>query len=97
VTCHAAAVTWVLIGADCDADHPEEEAGEGGAGGDYPDYPGCARALSADALAHEIDIGVIVVGRPMALEIVEEGGPVWLEAMRLEIAQREREAMIDAD
>ena len=49
------------------------------------------------AIADEIDIGVIVVGRPMALEIVEEGRPVGLEAMHLEIAQRKREAVVDAD
>jgi hypothetical protein len=33
----------------------------------------------------------------MALEVVEEGGPVGLEAMRLEIAQRKREAVVDAN
>ena len=55
------------------------------------------RAVSRHALAHEIDIGVIAIGRPMALEVVEEGGPIRLEAMRLEIAQREGEAVIDAD
>ncbi len=30
------------------------------------------RAVAGDAVAHEIDIDVILVGRPMALEIVEE-------------------------
>jgi acyl-CoA synthetase (NDP forming) len=35
---------------------------------------GARRAVAHHALAHEIDISVIVVGRPMALEIVEEGG-----------------------
>ena len=54
-------------------------------------------AIAHHALADEIDIGVVVVGRPMALEIVEEGGPVGLEAMRLEIAKWKRKAMIDAD
>jgi hypothetical protein len=33
----------------------------------------------------------------MALEIVEEGRPVGLEGMRLEIAQRKRQAVINAD
>jgi hypothetical protein len=33
----------------------------------------------------------------MALEIVKEGRPVGLQAILLEIAQREREAVIDAD
>jgi hypothetical protein len=33
----------------------------------------------------------------MTLEIIEKGRPIGLEAMRLEIAQRKRKAMIDAD
>jgi hypothetical protein len=31
------------------------------------------------------------------LEIMEEGGPVRFEAMHLEIAQREGQALVDAD
>jgi hypothetical protein len=46
------------------------------------------------AIADEIDVDVLV-GRPMALEIVEEGGPIGLEAIRLEIAQREGKAVVD--
>src|SRR5262249_10794463 len=34
---------------------------------------GARCAVAHHALAHEIDIGVIVVGRPMALEVIEEG------------------------
>jgi hypothetical protein len=57
----------------------------------------CARTtISYRAVANEIDVNVLV-GRPMMLEIIEEGWPVRLEAMNLEIAQREREAVIDAD
>ena len=55
------------------------------------------RAIAVDAVADEIDIGVVLVGRPVALEIVEERRPVGLQAMHLEIAQREREAVVDAD
>jgi hypothetical protein len=33
----------------------------------------------------------------MVLEIVEEGAPVWFEAVRLEITQRKRETVIDPD
>ena len=57
----------------------------------------CARAaVSHHAVANEIDVDVLV-GRPMALEIVEEGGPVRLEAVHLKIAQWEREAVVDTD
>jgi hypothetical protein len=33
----------------------------------------------------------------MTLEIIQEGRPVGLQAICLEIAQREREAVVDAD
>ncbi len=33
----------------------------------------------------------------MALEVVEECWPVWLEVVHLEITQRERKAVVDAD
>jgi hypothetical protein len=42
-----------------------------------------------DAVAHELDIGVILVRRSMALEIIEEGGTVRQQPMDFEIAQRE--------
>ena len=62
--------------------------------------PGIAharRAVADDAVTDEIDIGVILVSRPMPLEIVEEARPVGQQPMRLEIAQRERKAVVDAD
>jgi len=34
------------------------------------------RADAVDAITNELDIGVILVGRPMALEIIEEARPV---------------------
>ena len=40
---------------------------------------------------------MIFVGWPMLPEIVEEGGPIVLQRMSLEIAQGKREAVIDAD
>ena len=55
------------------------------------------RAIARRALADKINVGVILVGRPMALEIVEEGGPIVLQSMHLEVAQRKRKAVVDAD
>ena len=55
------------------------------------------RTITHRALTYEINVGVILVGRPMALEIVEEGRPVGLQAMHLEVAQRKRKAVVDAD
>lgn len=51
-------------------------------------------AVAAHAIADEIDVDVLISG-PMALEIVEESGPVGLQTMHLEIAQRKRESMVD--
>jgi hypothetical protein len=56
---------------------------------------GGARAswtVSGNAVAHEVDIDEVLVGRPMAPEIFEEGGPIGRGAVRLKIAQREGEA-----
>jgi hypothetical protein len=55
------------------------------------------RAVAVNAVADELDIGVILVGRPVALEIIEEARPVRRQSMRLEIAQREGKAVVDAD
>jgi len=37
---------------------------------------GAGGSISANAFANEIDVGVILVGWPVALEIVEKGRPV---------------------
>jgi hypothetical protein len=54
-------------------------------------------AIAHHAVAHKIDIDVILVGRPVALEIIEEARPVWQQPVRFEIAQREGKAVVDAD
>jgi len=53
--------------------------------------------MADGSTADEIDVSVILVGRPVALEIVKEGGPVGQQVMHLEIAQREGESVVDAD
>jgi hypothetical protein len=55
---------------------------------------------SADAVSIMKDVsypGAILVGRPVAMEIVKEGWPVRLQVMRLEVAEWEREPVVDAD
>ncbi|MFC7538836.1 hypothetical protein ACFQU2_04345 [Siccirubricoccus deserti] len=54
-------------------------------------------AVSSAAIADEIDIGVILIGQPVPLEVVEEARPVQREAVRLEVAHREGETVADAD
>jgi hypothetical protein len=53
------------------------------------------RTVAEPALTYEIDIGVVFVGWPMLLEIIEESGPIRLQTVRLEIAQRKRKTVID--
>jgi hypothetical protein len=55
------------------------------------------RAIPDRAMPYEIDIGVVLVGRPVPLEIVEERRPVGKQPMHLEITQREGKAVVDAD
>lgn len=47
------------------------------------------RTIAQRAVADEVDIGVIVIGRPMALEILENSRPIRQKTMRLEVAKRE--------
>jgi hypothetical protein len=43
-------------------------------------------AIASQAIAHGIDTGVILVGWPMAMEIVEETRPAAQKPVLLEIA-----------
>ena len=54
-------------------------------------------AVAYGAVADKIDVGVVFVGRPMPLKIIEEVGPVRFKAMRFEIAKRERKPVVDPD
>ena len=62
-----------------------------------PSVAHARRAVAECALADEIHIGVILVGWPMLLEVIEERPPVGLEAMHLEVAKREGEPVINSN
>jgi len=49
------------------------------------------------AVSDAIDIHMVVVGRPVVLEVIEELRPIWLEAMDFEVAQRKGKPVVDAD
>jgi hypothetical protein len=55
------------------------------------------RAIARGAVADEVDVSVVLVRRPMTLEVAEEGRLVRLEVIDLEIPHREREAVVDAN
>ena len=52
--------------------------------------------MTVRSFADGVDVIMLPVGRPVALEVVEKGRPVRCQAVHLEIAQREREAVVDA-
>lgn len=54
-------------------------------------------AVPSRAEAHEIDIGMIGIRRPMPLEIIQERWPVRQQPMDLKVAQGKREGVVDAD
>jgi hypothetical protein len=54
-------------------------------------------AVAYCAMSDKIDIGIVFIGRPMPLKIVEERSPVRFKTMRFEIAKREREPVVDPD
>ena len=58
---------------------------------------GPRRAVTCRSLANEIDVGVVLVGRPMVHEVVEKRRPVGFQPVNLEISQREGKAVVDAD
>lgn len=54
-------------------------------------------SVSEHPFADEIDVDIVFVGRPMALEIVKERRPIPLQTVLVEIVQRKREGVIYAD
>ena len=54
------------------------------------------RGIADKTVADEIDVDV-PVGWPMPLEIVKKVRPVRFQAVRLEISNRKREAVVDTD
>jgi len=55
------------------------------------------RTVSTLAFTNEIDVGVVLIGRPVPLEVVQKSRPVTGEIVLLEIFRRERKAVVDAD
>jgi hypothetical protein len=57
---------------------------------------GVLSAITNTAVPNEIDVDVLV-GRPVALEVVKEGRPVLRQSILLKVAQWKRKAVVDAD
>jgi hypothetical protein len=54
-------------------------------------------SVAAIAIANKIHIGVLLIGRPVALEIVKEHAPIGSEPVFLEVLQRKRKTVVDAN
>jgi hypothetical protein len=63
-------------------------------GSSLPTGPACVRQ---GATADEIDIHVVVIGRPVVSEVIEESGPVGGETVDFEIAQRKGKGVVNAN
>ena len=82
--------------------HVEVKDGFGAAGAFHGQPPPTGiphprRAIPGESIPHEIDIGVVCVGRPVAVEVVEEVLPIGWQAINLKISKGEREGVVDAD
>ena len=58
---------------------------------------GTGLGVAAGSVADEIDVGVVLVGRPVALKIIEEHRPVRRDGVDLEITQRKRKGVVYPD
>ena len=56
-----------------------------------------SRSISTSAIPHEIDIGAVMIRRPMLLKIVQENVPVVREAVFLEVLEREGKPVVNSD
>ena len=54
---------------------------------------GTRTAIASYAVPNKIYVRVVLVGGPVALEVIEEFDPVVCQAMRLEISQRKVESL----
>ena len=53
-------------------------------------------AVATFALAYEIDVCIVSVGRPMALKIVEKHRPIAIETIFVEVAERKGECVVQS-
>src|SRR5262249_18849716 len=55
---------------------------------------GAGRAVANHARTHVLDGGVVTIGRPVALKILQKSGPIVRELVSLEVRVRKREAEV---
>ena len=59
--------------------------------------PRTSSAIAVEAITDKIDIGVVIIGGPVLLKVIEEGRPIRQQVISFEIPQRKRKGMVDAD
>ena len=56
----------------------------------------CSR-VAANSIAHKIYIGMVVIGRPMTLKVLQKCSPIEGQAMLFEVLEREGKTVVNAD
>jgi len=55
-----------------------------------------SRAVAANSISHKLNVDVVLIGRPMYAEVVQESFPSTWKAVLLEIGARKRKRVVDA-
>ncbi len=58
---------------------------------------GSSSCITAYSIANKIDIGMVIICRPMTLKVLQKGSPIERQTMLCEVPERERKAVVDAD
>lgn len=71
------------------------------AGADFCDPPPTriatpGRSVAASALSNEVNVSVVLIGRPVLLKIIKKGWPVAGQAVPLKLSKREGRAVVNA-
>ncbi len=61
-----------------------------------PRIAGPRGLVAIHTIPNEVDIHVVLVCRPVHLEIIQETTPIWWDAVDFEAAQRQGERVLDA-
>src|ERR1700679_3896540 len=53
--------------------------------------------IAAGSLANKVDVGMVIICRPMTLKVLQEGSPIERQTMLCEVPEREGKAVVDTN
>ncbi len=62
-----------------------------------PRIAGSRGRIAAGSLANKIDVGMVIICRPMKLKVIEKGSPIERQTMLCKVPVREGKAVVDTD